>query len=55
MSDFNIQLLPQNLLTQEQYGASMFNWMKNSLGHSLQGDDWYRAQIYYHIKTYFGK
>ena len=55
VADFNIQLLAPNFVTQEQYGPAMFKWIKNSLGHSLQGDDWYRAQIYFHIYKYFSK
>lgn len=55
VADFNIQLLAPNFVTQEQYGPAMFKWIKNSLGHSLQGDDWYRAQIYFHIYKYFCK
>ena len=52
-ADLNLQLLPKSRISSEFFGGEMFKWIINSGGHSLQNDEWYQWQIFYHINKNF--
>lgn len=49
-ADQNIQFVSFPRLLSTDFGGAMYIWMKTFGGHSLQGYDWFKLQIYYHLK-----